>query len=109
MPAAEKSKEELARLQRCSPGYRAAVLGERELPATRTRGGAVQFAAYGVSERIEGGHTIIRASIDEGKVIELRLPEGTGVYFTTMKPKRGPKPSQAGQAHSTGSGQGGAA
>ena len=86
MSAAEKSKDELARLARCSPGYRAAVMGERELPAKRTRGGVVQFAAYAVSIRAEGGQCILRATLDEGQAIELRLPKGIAAALAEATP-----------------------
>lgn len=79
-------------LNRCSPGYRAAVTGRRELPARKTRCGAVQFACYGLSDRREGDYTILRATIDEGQVVELKLPKGVGVAFTDLSPMRGPKP-----------------
>ena len=96
----------MERLERCSPGYRAAVLGARELPARRTRCGAVQFAAYGVSERIEDGRTVIRATIDEGQVVELRLPAGLGVYFTRTTPTG--KPVRAGRPQADTPREGGA-
>jgi hypothetical protein len=72
------------RLARCSPAYRAAVTGRRELPATKTKCGAVQFRVQGFSERVEGGHTIIRATLDEGQVVELKLPKGWGVVFPRL-------------------------
>lgn len=81
MPPVSKKQAQVTpadenRLERCSPAYRAAVLGAR-----RVRG-AVQFAAYCVSERHENGRTILRATIDEGQVVEIRMPKGLGVYLT---------------------------
>lgn len=89
MPAPEKTQAEIARLERCSPGYRAAVLGRRELPAKRTRCGAVRFTAHGVSERKDDGRAVIRASLDEGQVVELRLPAGVAVAFSRTTKKGG--------------------
>jgi hypothetical protein len=88
--SSETPQEKEQRLARCSPAYRAAVTGRKELPATKTKSGAVQFRTRAICERVEGGHTIIRAAIDEGQTIEFKLPAGVGVIFTDLKPKRGP-------------------
>ena len=95
IPETNQQKEQ--RLARCSPGYRAAVTGLKELPAIKTRSGAVQFRVLGFSDRFENGHTIISATIDEGQVVELRLPAGYNVVFPTV-PKRGRKPKAVGGA-----------
>lgn len=83
MAADMTAAEQDALLDRASPAYRAAVLGAR-----RVRG-AVQFNAYALSQRDEGGHTILRATIDEGQAVEIRLPAGMGVYFTKRRGGRG--------------------
>jgi len=89
MPAAQKTQEKEAFLARCSPSYRAAVNGQRDLPATKGKSGAVQFRAFGVSERCEDGHSIFRATIDEGQVVEIKLPKGLAVVICEATPKTG--------------------
>jgi len=84
-PAANiQAKDEF--LARCSPAYRAAVTGQRELPARQTRCGAVQFAAYGVSTPTVDGRSILRATIDEGQVVEIRMPAGLAVIVCDSTP-----------------------
>jgi len=83
MPADSKTQEKEAFLDRCCPSYRAAVTGRKELPGIKTKCGAVQFRVLGFSDRVEHGHTIIRATIDEGQVVELKLPAGYSVVFPT--------------------------
>jgi hypothetical protein len=87
--SSETPQQKEQRLARCSPAYRAAVTGRRELPATKTKSGAVQFRTHAISSHVEGAHAIIRAAIDEGQTVELKLPAGAGVIFTDLKPKRG--------------------
>lgn len=72
--------EQASLLDRASPGYRAAVRGGRELPAVQKRG-AVRFAAHGVSEYVEDGRRILRARIDEDRVVELALPVGVTCFL----------------------------
>lgn len=89
--------EQAELLNRASPAYRAAVTGNRELPAVQARG-AVRFMAYGVSEYFDGGRHIIRASIDEGQSVEIVLPAGLGVYFTSLTPKTAAVKKREGRA-----------
>ena len=91
----ETPQQKAQRLARCSPAYRAAVTVRGELPATKTKCGAVQFRGHAIASRVEGKHTIIRASIDEGQTVELKLPAGIAVILSELKPKRGPQPGGA--------------
>ena len=86
MPADSKTQDKDAFLARCSPGFRAAVTGRRELPATKGKFGSVQFAAHGVSERTEAGRCIFRATIDEGQAVEIRLPRGFALVICEATP-----------------------
>jgi len=86
MIPAVKTQEKDEFLARCSPGYRAAVRGQRELPATKGKCGAVQFAAHGVSTPTVDGRSILRATIDEGQVVEIRMPAGLAVILCDSTP-----------------------
>jgi hypothetical protein len=85
MPPLNKSQQNDSFLNRASPAYRAAVMGRGELPARKTSSGAVRFRALGVAQRKDGGHDVLRATIDEGQVVEIKLPKNVILRLTGLK------------------------
>lgn len=80
--------EQESLLHRSSPAYRAAVRGCKELPAVKNKN-AVQFRAFGVSTYSSCGFSVLRATIDEGQVVEIKLPAGLAVVITDATPLHG--------------------
>jgi hypothetical protein len=70
----------------------AGLSGGGEWPAgsacEKTKCGAVQFRCYTFNDRVEDGHLIIQGAIDEGQVVELKLPKGWDVVFVKRAPKK---------------------